>query len=199
MKPAWPERPRRVETTAGLVTGQPHRPAALPHPPQRPHHRPAMDYPLQAGRAAATACAYVELGDPGLPHAGGRNARPVPALSFDQLRPLGTRPAAVTAAFPKGANVNFYRPRGPATIVVEKTFERGVEDFTYACGTGTGSVVTILTLQGAVSGKRVRVDVPGGTLYVDIDRQDFAIRNLYLTGPTNIICQGKITDETLSL
>ena len=94
--------------------------------------------------------------------------------------------------------MNFYDLVGPDHLV-EKTFERGVEDFTYACGTGTGSVVTILTLQGAVSGKRVRVDVPGGTLYVDIDRQDFAIRNLYLTGPTNIICQGKITDETLSL
>ena len=33
----------------------------------------------------------------------------------------------------------------------------GVEDFTYACGTGTGSVVTVLTLLGKVSEKR-----PGG-------------------------------------
>ena len=185
---------QRVETTAGLVTGQRidrqqyrirlNDPTTL-----------TMDFPLQAcGKEYRMA--YVELGDPGLPHAVVEMPG-LQALSFDELRPLG-KALRSHPAFPKGANVNFYDLVGPDHLV-EKTFERGVEDFTYACGTGTGSVVTILTLQGAVSGKRVRVDVPGGTLYVDIDRQDFAIRNLYLTGPTNIICQGKITDETLSL
>lgn len=185
---------QRVETTAGLVTGQRidrqqyrirlNDPTTL-----------TMDFPLQAcGKEYRMA--YVELGDPGLPHAVVEMPG-LQALSFDKLRPLG-KALRSHPAFPKGANVNFYDLVGPDHLV-EKTFERGVEDFTYACGTGTGSVVTILTLQGAVSGKRVRVDVPGGTLYVDIDRQDFAIRNLYLTGPTNIVCQGKITDETLSL
>ena len=48
-------------------------------------------------------------------------------------------------------------------------------------------------------GGRPKVGYNRKALIDDIDRQDFAIRNLYLTGPTNIICQGKITDETLSL
>lgn len=56
-------------------------------------------------------------------------------------------------AFPKGANVNFFDVEGPGRIW-ERTFERGVEGFTYACGTGTGSVAAVLTLQGAVSGRR---------------------------------------------
>ena len=50
---------------------------------------------------------------------------------------------------PKGANVNFYESTGPDQVL-EKTFERGVEDFTLACGTGTGSVVAVLTLLGQV-------------------------------------------------
>ena len=72
-----------------------------------------------------------------------------------------------------------------------------MEDFTYACGTGTGSVVTVLTLQGKVSGTGVRVTMPGGELIVDIDRRGNEIENLLLTGPTNIVAKGEVTDEEL--
>lgn len=99
-------------------------------------------------------------------------------------------------AFPKGANVNFYEVTGPDQVY-ERTYERGVEDFTYACGTGTGSVVTVLTLQGKVSGTGVRVTMPGGELIVDIDRRGNEIENLLLTGPTNIVAKGEVTDEEL--
>ena len=98
--------------------------------------------------------------------------------------------------YPKGANVNFYEIVGPDHIF-ERTYERGVEDFTYACGTGTGSVVAILTLQGRVSGRNVKVDVPGGTLVIDVEMKGDKIENLYLTGPTNIVAKGEITDENL--
>ena len=80
----------------------------------------------------------------------------------------------------------------------ERTYERGVEDFTYACGTGTGSVVTVLTLLGKVSGKNVQVDMTGGRLVIDVERDAAGrVADLYLTGPTNIVCKGRITDETL--
>ena len=101
--------------------------------------------------------------------------------------------------FPKGANVNFYEIVGP-DHVYERTYERGVEDFTYACGTGTGSVVTVLTLLGKVSGKNVRVDMTGGTLYIDVERDGNGhVTDLFLTGPTNIVCKGEITDEALTI
>ena len=115
----------------------------------------------------------------------------------NQLRELG-RAMRHHPAFPKGANVNFYEITGEDEIY-ERTFERGVEDFTYACGTGTGSVVTVLTLQGKVSGSGVRVDMTGGTLIIDVDREGSAIRDLYLTGPTNIVAKGEVTDEDLCL
>ena len=179
-----------VETPSGLVTGQ---------RIDRRSYRIRLtaptvidlDRPVEAlGRVWP--CAYVELGSPGLPHA----AVPCPGLSgktMDGLRDLG-RALRSHPAFPKGANVNFYDITAPDQIV-ELTYERGVEDFTYACGTGTGSVVLALTLLGQVSGKDVAVSVPGGTLRVTIADQK-AIR---LTGPTNVVCQGEVLDEDLHI
>lgn len=154
-----------------------------------------LDYPVEAlGRSLE--CSYVELGVPGLPHA----AVPCPGLgemTADQLRELG-RTLRWHPAFPKGANVNFYDITGPDRLV-ELTYERGVEDFTYACGTGTGSVVLVLTLMGKVSGRDVAVSVPGGTLRVSVDREGEAVKALWLTGPTNFVCEGEILDESLGL
>jgi diaminopimelate epimerase len=140
--------------------------------------------------------AYVELGNPGLPHA------VVPYHNLknadeNELRDLG-RKIRWHKDFPKGANVNFYEIIGE-DLIYERTFERGVEDFTYACGTGTGSVVTVLTLQGKVSGSGVRVDMAGGQLIIDAEREGSVIRDLYLTGPTNIVAKGEVTDEDLRL
>lgn len=139
-------------------------------------------------------CSYVELGDPGLPHA------VVPYHNLHnadehELWELG-RKFRWHPAFPKGANVNFYELIGEDRVY-ERTFERGVEDFTYACGTGTGSVVAVLTLQGKVSGHQVQAHMKGGTLFIDAKREHSRVTELYLTGPTNIVCKGEITDEDL--
>lgn len=183
---------QRVETTAGLVTGW--------RVDER-MYRIRLNDPCNLrldGKAlidgTAWDYAYVELGDPGIPHA----VVPVKNLrDFDtaKLRELGRR-LRYYPEFPKGANVNFYEIIG-ANHIYERTYERGVEDFTYACGTGTGSVVTVLTLLGKVSGHQVRVDMTGGQLMVDVEREGNQVTNLYLTGPTNIVCKGEITDEAL--
>lgn len=154
-----------------------------------------LDSPVEVD-GVRYACSYVELGNPGLPHVvvpyhDLANADP------GELRELGRR-LRWHPAFPKGANVNFYELTGEDRIY-ERTFERGVEDFTYACGTGTGSVVAVLTLQGKVSGRGVRADMVGGTLYVDAERTHSQITELLLTGPTNIVCKGEITDEEISI
>ena len=141
-------------------------------------------------------CSYVELGEPGIPHAvvpyaGLRSA------DENELRELG-RALRFHPAFPKGANVNFYEIIGEDRIY-ERSFERGVEDFTMACGTGTGSTVTVLTLQGQVSGSGVQAEMAGGTLMIDIERSGSRIESIYLTGPTNFVAEGEITDEDLAL
>ena len=58
----------------------------------------------------------------------------------------------------------------------------------------------MLTLLGKVSGKNVQVDMTGGRLVIDVERDGAGrITDLYLTGPTNVVCKGEITDETLVL
>lgn len=184
---------QRIETTAGLVTGyridkQVYR-IRLNDPTTI-----KLDYPVEVD-GKTYSCSYVELGNPGLPHA----VIPFPELkdySSEKLFELG-RKLRYHKAFPKGANVNFYEILG-TDLLYERTYERGVEDFTYACGTGTGSVVAVLTLMGQVSGKAVAVDMKGGRLTVDAQLHDGKIADLYLTGPTNIVAKGEVTDETLS-
>ncbi len=183
-----------VETTAGIVTGE---------RIDRRMYRIRLNDPTTVRLDGAVEvdgttypCAYVELGNPGIPHA----VVPYPNLreaDENALRELG-RSIRWHKDFPKGANVNFYELIGPDHIF-ERTFERGVEDFTYACGTGTGSVVTVLTLRDQVSGKNVQVDMAGGRLVVDAERVLSHIASLYLTGPTNIVCEGFVTDEDLQL
>ena len=183
-----------VETTAGIVTGQ--------RMTERLYKIRLNDPTTVKLNSAVEVdgveyeCAYVELGNPGLPHAVVPYAN-LKDADENELRELG-RKLRWHSAFPKGANVNFYEITGE-DCVYERTFERGVEDFTYACGTGTGSVVTVLTLQGKVSGQGVKVDMTGGELIVDVEREGAQIRDLYLTGPTNIVCKGEVTDEDLDL
>jgi len=140
-------------------------------------------------------CSYVELGDPGLPHAifvmDGWDTVPT-----DELRSLGSK-LRFYEGFPKGANVTFCRLVGDDHVKAV-TFERGVEDFTLACGTGCGSTVTALTLRGLVSGENVRVSMPGGELFVTVTTEG-GVRDIFLTGPTNIVCEGEVLDEDLNI
>ena len=183
-----------VETTAGIVTGV--------RIDQRSYRIRLNDPSVVELETHADIdgqeipCSYMELGVPGLPHA----VVPMENLKemdANQLRQLGEK-LRWYKGFPKGANVNFYEFVGEDHLY-ERTFERGVEDFTYACGTGTGCLVTSLALMGKVSGKGVRVDMAGGTLVIDVELEGDQVKNLYLTGPTNIVCKGEVTDETLEL
>lgn len=181
-----------VETTAGMVTGQ-RRDSRLYRIRLNDPSTIRLDSPIEVD-GVRYACSYVELGNPGLPHA----VVPYHGLKDadeNELRELG-RAMRHHPSFPKGANVNFYELTGEDEVF-ERTFERGVEDFTYACGTGTGSVVSVLTLQGKVSGQGVRVSMTGGTLIVDVAHQGADITDLFLTGPTNIVAKGEVTDEDL--
>lgn len=138
-------------------------------------------------------CCYVELGVPGLPHA------VVPMQGFDlmeraELFELG-KALRSHAAFPKGANVSFVKHiEGNKLKAV--TFERGVEDFTLACGTGCASIASALTLSGDVNGAEpVHISMPGGELSVSLSCEKGSIRDIWLTGPAALVFEGELIDN----
>lgn len=156
-------------------------------------------WPTQDADGGPLRAAYVELGDPGLPHL----VVPTPGLAgmedyaqrlFETGRALRFHPL-----LPKGANVNFCQVLGPREVLI-RTYERGVEDFTLACGTGSGSTVAALQAMGLVAkGEPVTVHNPGDDLVIDCRWAGDTVEQLFLTGPTNLVAVGVITDEDLQL
>lgn len=128
--------------------------------------------------------AYVELGNPGIPHSVTR----VPGLCFNQKEQL--RPTAKALrfdpVFPKGINVNFYDWVDDTTVRI-LTYERGVEDYTLACGTGSGSVAVVLWLTGQLPGGVLTLENPGGVLTVTVDGNNGTVGTLLLEGPAEVL------------
>ena len=60
-------------------------------------------------------------------------------------------------------------------------------------------MVTVLTLKGLVDGNHVHVKMTGGELIIDAEKNNDKITNLYLTGPTNMVVKGIITDDALQI
>ena len=127
--------------------------------------------------------AYLELGNPGVPHSVTR----IPGLDWEQKEALRdyARSLRYAPEFPKGANANLYDWLDSETIRI-LTYERGVEDYTLACGTGSASTVVALWLRGQVPGKHLTVKNPGGDLAVTIVG-DTQVEALYLEGPTEVV------------
>ncbi|MDF2948344.1 MAG: diaminopimelate epimerase [Sedimentibacter sp.] len=139
-------------------------------------------------------CSYIELGNPGLPHA---------VVKYDLQKSEDSevfevgRKIRFYEGFPKGANVNFFEVVDDNTAIV-KTYERGVEGITLACGTGSASVAVALMLKGYLKGNKAKIIVPGGELFIEIERIDNNVEKLYLIGDTNIVAIGKVMDEDLA-
>jgi diaminopimelate epimerase len=93
---------------------------------------------------------------------------------------------------PAGTNANFATVLAPGHIAI-RTYERGVEDETLACGTGmVASALMHHLLDGAPS--PIKVDVKGGdTLEIGFEKTgDSTFTNVTLTGPADFVFEGDI-------
>jgi diaminopimelate epimerase len=94
---------------------------------------------------------------------------------------------------PRGTNVNFVQLGVGADPIRVRTFERGVEGETLACGTGvTASALIAAELHGLVSPVRVRVR-GGDVLEVGFEKRGGQFTNVRLTGPADFVFDGKIS------
>ena len=92
---------------------------------------------------------------------------------------------------PKGANVNFLEKRGPRKIAI-RTYERGVENETLACGTGVVAGALIFGATENVDGP-IGVLVRGGDeLTVGFKRKGKSFANVTLAGPAEFVFEGTI-------
>ena len=180
---------QHVETVSGTVTGRRITPTLyrvrLNDPSLMDLHRPVS----VCGRVCD--CAYAELGVPGLPHA----VLLLPELEDMDRGALFALGRALRHApeFPRGANVSFVKPLG-ADAFRAVTYERGVEDFTLACGTGCGTAAAALTLRGLASGRDVRFLMPGGELSISLTIENGAACDIYLTGPTAVVYEAELIE-----
>lgn len=175
------ERPLTFETGAGVITAS-FRGELVTIGLTAPRDwRLNLSVPLRSG---ATKLHSVNTG---VPHA----VLFVPDADQAMVTELGPEVRHHAMFAPKGTNVNFVQVLGPDAIRV-RTFERGVEGETLACGTGvTASALVAACVQGFGSPVRVRVQ-GGDTLEVGFTRRGDEFSEVTLTGPADFVFTGRV-------
>lgn len=96
-----------------------------------------------------------------------------------------------------GANFNFVELGIGGTIKV-RTYERGVEDETFACGTGAVASAAVTSFIKCPSCLSFNVHVRGGQLCVSLTRSGNIYRNVKLTGPARKVYSGNLETDNFA-
>jgi diaminopimelate epimerase len=112
-------------------------------------------------------------------------------LSGFPVEELGRELRYHTDFAPQGVNVNFIKVTDEHNLVI-RTWERGVEGETDACGTGSTAAAIIMFALGKVTPPVKLLTKSGDTLIIDFKIIDNKLENLCLTGPAEINFRGTI-------
>lgn len=101
-----------------------------------------------------------------------------------------------TTRFPQGTNVNFVEIAGDGAIRM-RTYERGVENETLACGTGATAAAIVTSFVRQPHTAHYRITVPGGTLTVRFSHEPGTktYTDIRLTGPARRVFEGVFDSE----
>jgi diaminopimelate epimerase len=92
----------------------------------------------------------------------------------------------------KGVNVNFVEDFGNHYFV--RTYERGVENETFACGTGVTAVSMAMAKKKGLTGSiKNSIRVPGGNLNVNFNYDGNTFNKVFLEGPATFVFEGSIS------
>jgi diaminopimelate epimerase len=119
-------------------------------------------------------------------------------ISFDEysekdILEFGRQIRYSEAFKPGGTNVNLVRTISGNHIAV-KTYERGVENETFSCGTGVTACALSYAHKNGISQGTIMTDVKGGRLHVTFEQHENSYRNIWLQGPAEFVYQGIIHD-----
>ncbi len=176
------DRAGACRTRAGIVRGEVRDDGvAVELAPPGPLTR---DVPLETDHPFGAA----HLVDTGVPHV----VLPVPNVEAVDVPRWGPRLRRDPALGPAGANVDWVQVVAPDAPVLIRTYERGVEEETLACGTGAAAAALVLVELG-LSRPPVTLLTRGGfRLTIDV-AADGDWRYLTLTGPTAVVFSGEVT------
>jgi diaminopimelate epimerase len=95
---------------------------------------------------------------------------------------------------PAGVNANFCQVTGPNSLIL-RTYERGVEDETLACGTGAVATAILAATRGLVE-PPVEVSVRSGEiLTIFFNGSGANADNIYMQGETRLVYEGEMTED----
>jgi diaminopimelate epimerase len=135
----------------------------------------------------STGAAEIHSLNTGVPHA----VLFVPDADKAMVQNLGAQVRYHEHFKPKGTNANFVQILGPSHIRV-RTYERGVEGETLACGTGVTAAALIAAKLNKFTSP-IKVQVQGGDLLeVSFTEHNGEFRNVHLTGPADFVFEGQI-------
>ena len=123
----------------------------------------------------------------GVPHV----VIPVPKIDDVDVRLEGAAIRHHKMFLPNGANVNFIEKCEPSKIAI-RTYERGVENETLACGTGIAASALIFAATENTSGPIHVIARGGDELQVGFERVEGGYLNVTLTGPAEFVFEGTI-------
>src|SRR6201997_1062638 len=149
------------------------------------------DLQLNVNLPMATENKTVHFVNSGVPHV----VIPVAKIADADVRREGAAIRYDKMFSPNGTNVNFIEKRGPDKIAI-RTYERGVEDETLACGTGIVAGALIFAATENANGPISVIARGGDELQVGFEKIANQFRDVTLTGPAEFVFEGAIEVST---